>query len=162
MKARIASLLALTLIATVANAQTSAAKPAAASASRVGFVAFRVLNLQRSLDFYTKVLGMSEQRRIPLDGGVVEVLLGYGDIKSDAGVMLMHDPKRTQPYQLGDGYSRYIAYVPDVKDVAAKLKSAGAQIVRGPERIDSLKISILIARDPDGYAIEFVQQDAGR
>ena len=159
MNIKIVGLIASLLMTSMALAQSSAPKPAAAGASRVAFVAFRVANLPASLDFYTKVLGMSEQRRIPLDNGVVEVLLGYGDLTSEAGVMLMHDSKRTRPYQLGDGYSRYIAYVPDVKQVAAKLKTAGAQITRGPERIDSLRITILLAKDPDGYLIEFVQQD---
>ena len=138
----------------------SAAAPASSIEPRIGMLCIKVFDLQRALDFYTKVLGMKEQRRLNTTGGVVEVLLGYGDLQSTAGVMLMHDPKRTKPYELGDGFSRFIVYVPDIQGSLQKLQSAGAQVTVKPTRVESLGITIMIAKDPDGYAMEIIQRDA--
>ena len=73
--------------------------------------------------------------------------------------MLMHDPKRTKPYELGDGYSRFILYVPNLDEMAKKVTAANATVVRGVTRVEAVKISIMLIKDPDGYLIELVQRD---
>jgi lactoylglutathione lyase len=126
---------------------------------RISYVAFRVADLDRSLKFYSGLLGMKERQRIPLDSGVLEVLLGYGDANKDAGILLLHDPKRTEPYTHGTGYHRYIIAVKDLPGLIAHLKANDVKITRGPTRVENLKLSYAFISDPDGYAIELVENE---
>lgn len=162
MRIRIASALVAGFVA-LCGAQYAAAADdkgtPPASELRLAFAAVKVADLERSLAFYQK-LGLTEKFRVDGGNGVVEVLLGFGDLGQEAGLMLMHDPKRTKPYDLGDGYSRVIFYVPSVKDTAATLAAAGATITVQPRPIPALNIVILLARDPDGYLMEFVERGA--
>jgi len=126
---------------------------------RISYVAFRITNVERSLKFYTGLLGMTERQRIPLDSGVVEILLGYGDASKDAGILLLHDPKRTEPYTHGDAYHRFIVAVKDLPGLVAHLKANDIKVPRGPTRVENLKLSYAFVTDPDGYAIELVESD---
>jgi lactoylglutathione lyase len=126
---------------------------------RIGYVSLKVRDLERSLHFYDSVMKLKESRRLKPSTDVVEVLLN-GEGGNDApGVMLMHDARRDRPYELGDGYSRMIVYVDDLRRISEALPEAGGTTVRAITRIEALKISILLARDPDGYLIEFVQRE---
>jgi lactoylglutathione lyase len=126
---------------------------------RVSYVAFRILDLDRSLKFYKDLLGMTERQRIPLDSGVTEILLGYGDANKDAGILLLHNPKRTEPYTHGDGYHRFIVGVKELNGLVEHLKANGVKVSRGPTRVENLKLSYAFVSDPDGYAIELVEND---
>jgi lactoylglutathione lyase len=126
---------------------------------RIGYVSLKVRDLERSLHFYATVMGLKQTRRLQASKDVVEVLLN-GEAGSDApGVMLMHDAHRDRPYELGDGYSRIVVYVDDLRRISDALPESGGTTMRAITRIEALKISILLARDPDGYVIEFVQRD---
>ncbi len=143
-----------------ADAPKATAQPVVtAERPRISYVAFRVSDLDRSLKFYAGLLGMKERQRIPLDTGVLEVLLGYGDADKDAGILLLHDPKRTEPYTHGTGYHRYIIAVKDLPGLIAHLKANGVKITRGPTRVENLKLSYAFISDPDGYAIELVENE---
>jgi lactoylglutathione lyase len=126
---------------------------------RVAYVAFRILDLDRSLKFYKDLLGMTERQRIPLDSGVTEILLGYGDANRDAGVLLLHNPNRKEPYTHGDGYHRFIVSVKDLPGLVAHLKTSGVKVARDITRVENLKLSYAFVSDPDGYAIELVEND---
>jgi lactoylglutathione lyase len=132
---------------------------ASAEQPRLSYVAFRVLDLDRSLKFYVGLLGMKERQRIPLDSGVLEVLLGYGDPSKDAGILLLHNPSRKEPYTHGDGYHRFILGIEDMKGTIARLKQNGVKVTREPTRVENLKLSYAFIADPDGYAIELVEID---
>jgi lactoylglutathione lyase len=143
-----------------ATAKPVAAQPViTAERPRISYVAFRVMDLDRSIKFYTGLLGMTERQRIPLDTGVVEILLGYGDASKDAGILLLHDPKRTEPYTHGTGYHRFIVAVKDLPGLVAHLKANDVKVTRGPTRVENLKLSYAFISDPDGYAIELVEND---
>jgi lactoylglutathione lyase len=145
----------------------AADKPAAKSSQpvmtgerpRISYIAFRITDVERSLKFYTGLLGMTERTRIPLDTGVVEILLGYGDASKDAGILLLHDPKRTEPYTHGDAFNRFIVSVKDLPGLVAYLKANDVKVPRGPTRVENLKLSYAFVTDPDGYAIELVEND---
>jgi lactoylglutathione lyase len=162
----VAALCALSSIVGVAAAQSAPKKQQAspqpvitAQQPRVAYVAFRVLDLERSLKFYKDLLGMTERQRIPLDSGVLEVLLGYGDAAKDAGILLLHNPARKEPYTHGDGYHRYIVSVKDLPGLVAHLKTSGVKVLRGPIRVENLKLNYAFISDPDGYQIELVEND---
>ena len=167
MTANFCKSLAIVVIALAAMSSAVAAdKPAAKKQPvvtdqrpRVSYVAFRVLDLDRSLKFYKDLLGMKERQRIPLDSGVTEILLGYGDADQDAGILLLHNPKRTEPYTHGDGYHRFIVAVKDLPGLVEHLKANGVKAPRGPTRVENLKLSYAFISDPDGYAIELVEND---
>lgn len=126
---------------------------------RLGFFCLRVMDLERSLAFYTQVLGMKEWRRLTTSTGVIEVMLAYGDSPDQPGVMLMHDPRRTKPYELGDGFSRFLLYVSDIASFSKRLSDAGAPVVRPVTDVERLGITVMLVKDPDGYVIELVKRD---
>jgi lactoylglutathione lyase len=155
------SMLGMTGGASAADAPKSKSSQPVMTAERprISYVALRILDVDRSLKFYTGLLGMKERQRIPLETGVVEILLGYGDANKDAGILLLHDPKRTEPYTRGDGFSRFIVAVKDLPGLLEHLKANGAKVARGPTRVENLKLSYAFVSDPDGYPIELVEND---
>ena len=156
-----------TMLTGAAQAADKIATPVAAKSQpvitadrpRVAYVAFRILELERSLKFYQDILGMQERQRIPLDNGVMEILLGYGDANKDAGVLLLYNPNHKEPYTHGDGFHRFIISVKDLPALIAHVKAAGGKVMRGPIRVDNLKLSYAFISDPDGYQIELVEND---
>ena len=146
--ARAVLVLYLTMVCALAHAEL-----------RIGYVSLKVRDLDRSLHFYDSVMKLKESRRLKASADVVEVLLNGAGGNDAPGVMLMHDTRRDRPYELGDGYSRMIVYVDDLRRISDALPGSGGTTVRAITRIEALKISILLVRDPDGYLIEFVQRD---
>jgi lactoylglutathione lyase len=140
----------LTVLCALAHAEPPA---------RIGYVSLKVRDLQRSLHFYETVIGLKQSRRLQASKDVVEVLLDNEAGNAASGVMLMHDARRDRPYELGEGYSRMIVYVDDLRRISDALPQSGGTTVRAVTRVAALKISIMLARDPDGYLIEFVQRD---
>jgi lactoylglutathione lyase len=134
-------------------------KPAAAGAihSQLAYTSYYVLDQKRALDFYVGQLGMVERQRITPSAGVTEIVLGFDKEPNTPGILLMHKADRTTPYQIGDGFSRTIIHVPDLKAMVQKLMQAGVTIVRQPTEVANLKLSYAMVRDPDGYLIEFIQ-----
>jgi lactoylglutathione lyase len=133
--------------------------PAAAPAvrSQLAYTSYYVLDQKRALDFYVGLLGMVERQRITPSAGVTEIVLGFDKDPNTAGILLMHKADRTTPYTVGDGFSRTILHVSDIKAIVQKLTQAGVTIVRQPTEVASLKLTYALVRDPDGYMIEFIQ-----
>lgn len=125
---------------------------------RLGYVSFFVLDLDRALSFYVGKLGMREQARIPLPNGVQEVLLGFGDGAQQAGVILMYDAKRKTPYERGDGFSRFVVYVAELRPLIKRLSEQSVSVVVQPTTVENLKLTYALIRDPDGYMIEFIER----
>lgn len=124
---------------------------------RIGFVSFFVADIERSLNFYVTKLGMREQGRIPLPNGVQEILLGFGDIADQPGIILMFNPKREKPYQLGDGFSRFVIRVDELRPLVKRLSEQGVPVVVPPTTVEKPKLTYSLVRDPDGYVIEFIE-----
>ena len=119
----------------------------------------RVKDLDRSVDFYTKLLGMKELRRrdVP-DGKYTLAFVGYGD-ESDASVVeLTYNWDQKDGYDLGTGFGHLAVGLPDVYQACADLKQAGAKITReaGPVKFGTTVIAFV--EDPDGYKIELIQR----
>ena len=119
----------------------------------------RVKDLDRSVEFYTKHLGMTELRRreVP-DGKYTLAFVGYGDESSEAVIELTFNWDQTSGYDLGTGFGHLAVGLPDVYKACADLKAAGAKITReaGPVKFGTTVIAFV--EDPDGYKVELVQR----
>jgi lactoylglutathione lyase len=126
-------------------------------ADSLAYTSYYVLDQKRALDFYVGQLGMVERQRITPSAGVTEIVLGFDKNPTTPGILLMHKADRTTPYQIGDGFSRTIIHVSDIKATMQRLTQAGVPVVRQPTEVASLKLTYSMVRDPDGYLIEFIQ-----
>ena len=119
----------------------------------------RVLDLDKSIDFYTRLLGMKLLRRKDFkQGRFTLAFVGYGDEETDCVLELTHNWDQEEPYKLGNGFGHLAVAVANAYDVCEKLEREGVQIPRpaGPMKGGSRVIAFI--EDPDGYKIELVQR----
>jgi lactoylglutathione lyase len=124
---------------------------------RVMHTMVRVRDLEQSLDFYTRLLGMKLLRRKDYPEGRFSLaFVGYGAEIDHAVIELTHNWDQDKPYELGGGYGHIAIAVDDLYAVCAELKAQGANIVReaGPMKNDTLHLAFV--QDPDGYKIELI------
>ena len=121
---------------------------------RILHVAYHVADIDRSLAFYVGVLGMEEQMRIDLSKTLHEVILNFPETKG-GGVILMWDTARTQPLQIGDGYSRFVLNVADIETALAQLVKYDTPVVTPLSEAGAMRYAMV--KDPDGYVIELLQ-----
>ena len=116
----------------------------------------RVGDLRRSIDFYTKVLGMSllRQKDYP-EGEFTLAFLGYGDESENTVIELTHNWD-TDEYVMGDGFGHLAIEVDDVYQATEKIKKLGCKIVRDAGPMNAGTTIIAFVEDPDGYAIELI------
>ncbi len=118
----------------------------------------RVGNLQRSIDFYTKVLGMRilRQRDVP-DGKYTLAFVGYGD-ESDTTVLELTYNYGTEKYDLGSAFGHLAIQVENAARTCEAVRAAGGKVTReaGPVKFGSTIIAFV--EDPDGYKIEFIER----
>ncbi|MES9833023.1 MAG: lactoylglutathione lyase [Candidatus Thiodiazotropha sp. DIVDIV] len=116
----------------------------------------RVGDLRRSIDFHTKVLGMSllRQKDYP-EGEFTLAFLGYGDESENTVIELTHNWD-TDEYVMGDGFGHLAIEVDDVYQATEKIKKLGCKIVRDAGPMNAGTTIIAFVEDPDGYAIELI------
>jgi len=118
----------------------------------------RVGNLEKSLAFYTEVLGMKLLRRKDYpDGKFTLAFVGYDNEDRSAVIELTHNWE-TDQYELGNAYGHIALEVEDVYIACEKIKLRGGKVVReaGPMKHGNTVIAFI--EDPDGYKIELIQQ----
>jgi lactoylglutathione lyase len=118
----------------------------------------RVGDLQRSIDFYTGVLGMKLLRRKDYpDGRFTLAFVGYGDEGEQAVLELTHNWD-TKSYELGSGFGHIAVAVPDARKACEAVKAKGGKVTReaGPMKHGTTVIAFV--EDPDGYKIEFIER----
>jgi catechol 2,3-dioxygenase-like lactoylglutathione lyase family enzyme len=135
---------------------TELAQDVSAFKPQVLHVAYHVADIERALGFYVGVLGMKEQMRLPLGKNKSEVILAFPDSKS-AGVILMWstDRAKSEPMQLGEGYSRFVLRVSNIEACFAHLVKHEAPVVTPVTTYGNFKFALL--NDPDGYVIELIE-----
>ena len=125
---------------------------------RILHTMLRVGDLKRSIDFYTKVLGMKvlRQKDYP-DGRFTLAFVGYGDEDKEAVLELTHNWD-TAKYDLGNGYGHIAIEVDDAHKSSEEVKKRGGKVTReaGPMKHGTTVIAFV--EDPDGYKIEFIQR----
>jgi lactoylglutathione lyase len=126
--------------------------------SRFLHTMLRVGDLQRSVDFYTKLLGMKELRRrdVP-DGKYTLAFVGYGDEDSNAVIELTYN-YGVDHYEQGSAFGHLAIGVADVAGTCESLRAAGAKITREPGPVKFGTTVIAFIEDPDGYKIELIQR----
>ncbi|MCK6405295.1 MAG: lactoylglutathione lyase [Rhodocyclaceae bacterium] len=125
---------------------------------RILHTMIRVGDLDRSISFYTEVLGMRLLRRQDYpDGRFTLAFVGYGDEAAGAVLELTHNWD-TPSYDLGNGFGHVAIAVPDAKAACDAIRARGGKVVReaGPMKHGSTVIAFV--EDPDGYKIELIQR----
>lgn len=116
----------------------------------------RVGNLERSIQFYTDILGMKllRQKDYP-DGRFTLAFVGYGEEGSNSVIELTHNWD-TESYDLGSGFGHLAIEVGDVYTAAEKIRAQGGKIIREPGPMNAGTTIIAFVEDPDGYPIELL------
>ncbi len=125
---------------------------------RILHTMLRVGNLDKSLEFYTQVLGMKLLRRKDYpDGKFTLAFVGYQDEASGTVLELTHNWD-TSAYNLGDGFGHIAVEVDDAYQACENAKKMGGKVTReaGPMKHGTTVIAFI--EDPDGYKIEFIQK----
>jgi lactoylglutathione lyase len=140
----------------------AAAKPAGSKApviqGRLLHTMIRVWDLDRSITFYTELLGMTLLRRKDYpDGKFTLAFVGYGDESAETVVELTHNWGH-EPYEIGSGFGHLAIGVADLYEACERLGKAGAKITRPPGPMKHGGSVIAFIEDPDGYKIELIQR----
>lgn len=116
----------------------------------------RVGDLERSINFYTKTLGMTllRQKDYP-DGKFTLAFLGYGDEKDHTAIELTHNWD-TSSYDIGNAFGHLAIEVDDVYTATENIRQQGGKIIREAGPMNAGTTVIAFAEDPDGYQIELL------
>lgn len=115
----------------------------------------RVGDMDRSINFYTDVMGMSLTRRQDYPGGKFTLaFLGFGD--GGAEIELTHNWD-TSHYELGTGYGHVAFEVADAYAACAQVTAKGGKVTRAAGPMMHGTTVIAFVEDPDGYKIELIQ-----
>lgn len=119
----------------------------------------RVSDLDRSINFYTEVLGMQLLRRKEMPAGKFTlVFLGYGPEETTAVLELTYNWGRDEPYDLGNGYGHIAIEVDDIYEACEQIRNMGGEITREPGPMKGSSTHLAFCRDPDGYMIELLEK----
>jgi lactoylglutathione lyase len=119
----------------------------------------RVLDLEKSIEFYTRKLGMTLLRRKDYPSGEFTlVFVGYGDERDHAVIELTHNWKQQDAYAIGTGFGHLAIAVPDIHATCDRLAKEGVKIPRPPGPMKHGGSVIAFIEDPDGYKIELIEQ----
>ena len=132
---------------------------------RILHTMLRVGDLQRSIRFYTEVLGMTLLRTTERPEQKYDLaFLGYGRNPEHAEIELTYNPG-VSGYELGTAYGHIAIGVPEVAATCAavrdKAAALGGAITREPGPVKGGTTVIAFITDPDGYKIELIQRDGG-
>jgi len=129
---------------------------------RILHTMLRVGHLQKSIEFYTEMMGMQllRQQDYP-EGEFTLAFLGYGD-ESDNTVIELTYNWGVDHYDIGSGYGHMAFEVNDVYQATDDIKRKGGKIIREAGPMNAGSTIIAFVEDPDGYQIEFIGADRHR
>lgn len=118
----------------------------------------RVKDQEKSIEFYTKHLGMKlvRQKDYP-DGRFTNSFVGYSDDPNSPMIELTCNWDQETPYELGDAWGHLAIGVKDIYGLCEKLEAEGVPVPRkpGPMKFGGREIAFI--RDPDNHSIELIQ-----
>ena len=125
---------------------------------RILHTMIRVVDLDRSIRFYTEVFGMKVMRRREYpEGKFTLVFVGYGDESENAVIELTHNWGITH-YELGNAFGHIAVAVDDAYKACEEIKGRGGKVTREAGPMKGGTAVIAFVEDPDGYKIELVQR----
>jgi lactoylglutathione lyase len=120
----------------------------------------RVRDLDKSLDFYTRLLGMKLLRKTDYpEGRFTLAFVGYGEEKETAVIELTHNWDRAEPYVIGDGFGHLALAAPDIYKSCEIMAAEGVKIPRPPGPMKHGTTILAFVEDPDGYKIELIKKN---
>lgn len=124
---------------------------------RILHTMLRVGDMERSLDFYTRILGMKLLRSTERpEQGYSLAFVGYGS-ESDTAVIELTYNHGVESYELGTAYGHIAIGVADVAATCERIRAAGGRITREAGPVKGGTTVIAFVEDPDGYKIELIQ-----
>ena len=127
---------------------------------RILHTMIRTGDLDRSIDFYTKVMGMKLLRQHDYPAGKFTLaFLGYGDESEHAAIELTYN-WGVDHYDLGAGYGHVAIEVDDVYAACDEIKRLGGKVIREAGPMNAGKSIIAFVSDPDGYMIELIGKNS--
>lgn len=119
----------------------------------------RVIDLDRSIDFYTRLLGMKLLRRTDYPGGRFTLaFVGYGDEVDHTAIELTHNWDQAEPYAKGNGFGHLAIAVEDIYGTCDVLAREGVPLPRPPGPMAHGTTVIAFIEDPDGYRVELIEK----
>jgi lactoylglutathione lyase len=127
-----------------------------ATRMRIRHTMLRVKNLERSVDFYTRLMGMKEFRRTDNEAGKFSIVfVGYEDEENHPAIELTYNWGKDEGYEIGTGFGHLAIAVPDLYGFCDKLGKEGVEIPRPPGPLKHGGANVIaFIKDPDGYLIE--------
>lgn len=120
----------------------------------------RVFDLKRSLDFYTRLLGMKVLRQREVEAGRYTLaFVGYGDEASNTVLELTYNWDQKEPYEIGSAFGHLALGAPDIYGLCDRLAKEGVKITRPPGPVKFGTTVIAFIEDPDGYKIELIERE---
>ncbi|RYU71221.1 lactoylglutathione lyase [Aliivibrio finisterrensis] len=124
---------------------------------RILHTMIRVGNLDKSIEFYTKVMGMDLLRQNTNEEYKYTLaFLGYGDESQGAVIELTYN-WGTEEYDMGTAFGHIAIGVDDVYQTCDSIKAAGGNVTREAGPVKGGSTHIAFVKDPDGYMIELIQ-----
>jgi lactoylglutathione lyase len=137
------------------------AQAAEASGYRMLHTMLRVKDLDKSLDFYTRLMGMKVLRKRDVPAGKYSLaFVGYGEERSNAVIELTYNWGKDDSYEMGTAFGHLAIGVPDAYAVCERLAAEGVKIPRPAGPVQHGTTVIAFVEDPDGYKIELIQTGA--
>ncbi|PPR11602.1 MAG: Lactoylglutathione lyase [Alphaproteobacteria bacterium MarineAlpha11_Bin1] len=119
----------------------------------------RVKDAQKSIDFYSRHLGMRVLRNKDFPGGkFTNIFMGYGDESDHTVLELTYNWDQEEHYTHGSGFGHLAVAVPDIYAVCDQMKKDGVSIPRPPGPMKHGTTVIAFIEDPDGYKIELIEK----
>jgi lactoylglutathione lyase len=118
----------------------------------------RVGDLQRSVKFYTELLGMKLLRTTDRPEQKYSLaFVGYDTEERSAVIELTYN-YGVAKYELGGAYGHIAIEFPDIKSTCEKVRTGGGKVTREPGPVKGGTTNIAFVEDPDGYKIEFIER----
>ena len=119
----------------------------------------RVMDLDKSIDFYTKFFNMQLIRKKDFPGGKFSLaFLGYGPESNNTVLELTYNWEQTEAYDKGNGWGHIAIGVEDIYNLCDDLENSGLEIIRKPGPMKHGTTLIAFIKDPDGYSIELIER----
>ena len=128
---------------------------------RILHTMLRVVDLDKSIDFYVKRLGMNLIRRKDYPHGKFTLaFVGYGSEIENAVIELTHNwGKKSEDYELGNRFGHIAIGVKDIYKICRGLDDNGCKITTKPKTMKNSTTVLAFVEDPDGYKIELIERE---